>query len=116
MAANDVTERVELVDVAMCRQRHQEIEHSLQRIEDGVRDLTRRLYVDNGHASIQTRLDRSDRLWKTALWVVALVVGLMTATGFRWIEKQSARMEILERSMSTMANSVIPQTKSTMSN
>lgn len=35
------------------------------------------LYVDNGKTSIQTRLDRHDRVIKTILWLAALYVAAL---------------------------------------
>ena len=44
--------------------------------------IVKRLFKDNGHVSVQTRLDRHEQVLRALLWVVGLVVGVtVTAAG-----------------------------------
>ena len=44
--------------------------------------IEKRLFKDNGHVSVQTRLDRHEQVLRALLWVVGLVVGVtVTAAG-----------------------------------
>ncbi|MEI7900262.1 MAG: hypothetical protein WCK89_08410 [bacterium] len=41
--------------------------------------IERQLFVDNGHTSIQTRLERHDLVIRALLWVVSVVMGTVIA-------------------------------------
>jgi hypothetical protein len=41
--------------------------------------IEKRLFVDNGHTSIQTRLERHEMVIKALLWVVSVVMGTAIA-------------------------------------
>ena len=44
--------------------------------------IEKRLFKDNGHVSVQTRLDRHEQVLRALLWIVGLVVGVtVTAAG-----------------------------------
>ena len=55
-----------------CLARHEELMEKLDSIE-------RRLFVDNGSPSIQTRLERPDLVIRALLWVVSVVAGTAIA-------------------------------------
>ena len=55
-----------------CLARHEELMGKLDSIE-------RRLFVDNGSPSIQTRLERHDLVIRALLWVVSVVAGTAIA-------------------------------------
>ena len=55
-----------------CLKRHVELMEKLDGIE-------RRLFVDNGTPSIQTRLERHDLVIRALLWVVSVVMGTAIA-------------------------------------
>ena len=55
-----------------CLARHEELMGKLESIE-------RRLFVDNGSPSIQTRLERHDLVIRALLWVVSVVMGTAIA-------------------------------------
>ena len=55
-----------------CLKRHVELMEKLDGIE-------RRLFVDNGSPSIQTRLERHDLVIRALLWVVSVVMGTAIA-------------------------------------
>ena len=55
-----------------CLKRHGELMEKLDGIE-------RRLFVDNGTPSIQTRLERHDLVIRALLWVVSVVMGTAIA-------------------------------------
>ena len=55
-----------------CLKRHEELIGKLDGIE-------RRLFVDNGTPSIQTRLERHDLVIRALLWVVSVVAGTAIA-------------------------------------
>lgn len=45
-----------------------------------VRDLKKRLFIDNGIESVQSRLNKHDRVIKIWCWIIC-VVGVATITG-----------------------------------
>ena len=55
-----------------CLKRHVELMEKLDGIE-------RRLFVDNGTPSIQTRLERHDLVIRALLWVVSVAAGTAIA-------------------------------------
>ncbi len=55
-----------------CLARHEELMEKLDSIE-------RRLFVDNGEPSIQTRLARHEMVIHALLWVVSVVMGTAIA-------------------------------------
>ena len=70
----------EFMTIKNCNEKHREIMSALS-------ELNNRLYRDNGHLSIQTRLDRGDRILGILCWVTttaagAIIVG-MVALVFR---------------------------------
>ena len=46
---------------------------------DKLESIERRLFVDNGSPSIQTRLERHDLVIRALLWVVSVVMGTAIA-------------------------------------
>ena len=67
-----------------CLARHEELMGKLESIE-------RRLFVDNGSPSIQTRLERHDLVIRALLWVVSVVAGTAIAPAFMARESSSGR-------------------------
>jgi hypothetical protein len=62
-----------------CDKKHQETMRVLNEINN-------RLYRDNGHLSIQTRLDRGDRILGILCWVTTVAGGaiIVSAVAFVW--------------------------------
>ena len=42
-------------------------------IKSDLSDIKNRLFIDNGAPSMQTRLDRNERMLKVALWIICVV-------------------------------------------
>ena len=47
--------------------------------------LHNKLFIDNGSISIQTRLDRNERLWKVTMWIVTIVCAALIVQSVRAI-------------------------------
>ncbi len=60
------------VTKAECAKQHAAVFDKLASIES-------RLFVDNGHTSIQTRLERHEMVIHSLLWVVSVVAGTAIA-------------------------------------
>jgi hypothetical protein len=58
-----------------CERTHKSDEAWKKEVTDGLRELNNRLYRDNGHISIQTRLDRGDRILGVLCWVTSIAGG-----------------------------------------
>jgi len=69
----------EYVTVSNCDRKHNDIMSKLNEIND-------RLYKDNGKLSIQTRLDRGDRIIGVLCWVTTVAGGavIVSAVAFLW--------------------------------
>jgi len=69
----------EYMTVARCDKKHNDIMAKLE-------ELNSRLYRDNGHVSIQTRLDRGDRILGILCWVTSVAGGavVVSAVAFVW--------------------------------
>jgi len=44
-----------------------------------------RLFVDNGKPCVQTRLDRTERLWKVTVWIIGVICAASIAQAIRHI-------------------------------
>lgn len=69
----------EFMTVDVCEKKHKETMDILREIND-------RLYKDNGKLSIQTRLDRGDRILGILCWVTSVAGGaiIVSAVAFIW--------------------------------
>jgi len=67
-----------------CERRHSADEAWKKEVTDGIRELNNRLYRDNGHLSIQTRLDRGDRILGVLCWATSIACGaaILAAVAF----------------------------------
>ena len=55
---------------------------SHERLHRKLDSIEKRLFKDNGHVSVQTRLDRHEQVLRALLWVVGLIAGVtVTAAG-----------------------------------
>jgi hypothetical protein len=90
----------------VCRARHDAIDASnkiiIEKIEgvaSSIGDLQHRLYIDNGTASLQTRMDRSDQKWTAALWAVGILFVSLVG-GMSWvIQRQVERIDKTEQAV-----------------
>ena len=57
----------------VCKGEFDRIHKKLDTIANAQANQHNRLFMDNGSPCVQTRLDRTERLWKTTLWVVSIV-------------------------------------------
>ena len=64
---------------AVCKDQFREIKDSIAEVKALHIETHRRLFIDNGKPSHQTRLDRNERLWKTTLWIIMLVAAASIA-------------------------------------
>ena len=70
------------VTQADCRTATGRVLVSHQKLHRKLDSIEKRLFRDNGHVSVQTRLDRHEQVLRALLWVVGLVVGVtVTAAG-----------------------------------
>ena len=56
-----------------CESIHKGTVGSIDKLTEKVGELSNRLYKDNGHLSIQTRLDRQERFFGLVSWVLGVV-------------------------------------------
>lgn len=56
-----------------CEDVHKGTVASIDKLSSEVKTLNDRLYKDNGHLSIQTRLDRQERFFGLVSWVLGVV-------------------------------------------
>jgi len=70
----------EFVSEIDCKARHTETITGIRALSDSIRALELRLYRDNGHISIQTRLDRHDQSLALLCKIVYGSVGLTLLT------------------------------------
>lgn len=56
-------------DQNLCNERHKDIDKKLGNIEDIVECIHRRLFIDNGAESYQSRINRMDR------WIKGVCIG-----------------------------------------
>lgn len=67
-----------------CERTHKADDSWKKEVTDGLKELNNRLYKDNGHVSIQTRLDRGDRILGILCWVTTIAGGaiILAAVAF----------------------------------
>ena len=58
---------------AVCKDQFREIKEQIGEVKAQNIETHRRLFVDNGKPSHQTRLDRNERMLKVALWIIMAV-------------------------------------------
>jgi len=77
---------VEFITKAQCEQLHKDDAAWKKEVTDSLRELNNRLYRDNGHLSIQTRLDRGDRILGALCWVTNIAGGaiILGVIAFIW--------------------------------
>lgn len=59
---------------AVCKEQFSDIKHCFVEVNGKLDEVHRRLFIDNGSPSIQTRQDRTDRMLKVGLWIVCVVL------------------------------------------
>ena len=59
--------------MALVKERHEEVLKALRDIHDVQADTNKRLFKDNGAASIQTQLDRNNRINSVIIWLGASI-------------------------------------------
>lgn len=76
----------EFITVTDCEKKHKADEEWRKEIRGALKELTDRLYKDNGHVSIQTRLDRGDRILGILCWITTVAGGtiIVAAVAFVW--------------------------------
>lgn len=62
-----------------------DLKKDVQKGNEMLKDFHKRMFVDNGTPSVQTRLDRSDRIIKTIMWVVTAIAGSVIGMGIKII-------------------------------
>jgi len=58
---------------AVCKDQFREIKEQIGEVKAQNVETHRRLFIDNGSPSIQTRQDRTERIIKVLLWAVMVV-------------------------------------------
>lgn len=69
---------------------------SIDKLAEEVKKLSDRLYKDNGHLSVQTRLDRIDRIVTLIIWILSVVGSTLLVT---WVMFGIASVKYLLRVM-----------------
>jgi hypothetical protein len=69
-----------------CERLHRDDDEWKKEVSNSLKELNNRLYRDNGHISIQTRLDRGDRILGALCWVTNIAAGVLIlgVLGFIW--------------------------------
>jgi hypothetical protein len=63
------------VSTDKCKLIHAQSDKRLDEIMGVLQEMNNRLYRDNGHISIQTRLDRHQRIVEVLCWAISVVGG-----------------------------------------
>ena len=76
----------EYITKADCDRMHKTDDEWKKQVTTALQELNNRLYRDNGHISIQTRLDRGDRILGILCWVTTVAGGtiIVAAVAFLW--------------------------------
>jgi len=76
----------EYITKADCDRLHKTDDEWRKGITAALQELNNRLYRDNGHISIQTRLDRGDRILGILCWITTVAGGtvIVAAIAFLW--------------------------------
>ena len=72
--------RKDSVSKEECAEHHKALLTELTGIRSDVHGLSKRLFVDNGTLSIQTRLDRHEMVIRSLIWVVCTVATASVAS------------------------------------
>ena len=74
------------VSQAMCNELHRQSNEKYDALFTLTTEINKRLYKDNGTVSIQTRLDRGDRILGVLCWVTSVAGGsiIVAAIAFLW--------------------------------
>jgi hypothetical protein len=69
-----------------CERLHKDDDEWKKKVSNSLDELNNRLYRDNGHISIQTRLDRGDRILGALCWVTNIAAGaiILGVLGIFW--------------------------------
>jgi len=70
-----------------CERIHKADEAWKKEMSEGLKELINRLYRDNGHVSIQTRLDRGDRILGVLCWITSVAAGAIILAAVAFIIK-----------------------------
>ena len=65
----------DFVSTDKCKLIHAQSDKRLEEIMGVLQEMNNRLYRDNGHISIQTRLDRHQRIVEVLCWAISVVGG-----------------------------------------
>lgn len=81
--SNEIQPCDRYVTPEVCAQRHGESDKKYEELFKLMKEVNKRLYQDNGTVSIQTRLDRGDRILGVLCWAMtiaggALIIALLT--------------------------------------
>ena len=76
----------EYITKSDCDRRHKNDDEWKSQVTSALQELNNRLYRDNGHISIQTRLDRGDRILGILCWMTTVAGGtiIVAAVAFVW--------------------------------
>ena len=69
-----------------CDRKSTQILAAIAGLQASVSETNARLYRDNGHISIQTQLDRHDRILRTLCWVASIAgsTAIVGVVGLAW--------------------------------
>lgn len=68
-----------------CDRMHKADDEWKKQVTTALKELNDRLYRDNGHISIQTRLDRGDRILGILCWVTTVAGGTIIVAGVAFV-------------------------------
>jgi hypothetical protein len=70
-----------------CERLHRDDKEWKDQVVKSLAELNNRLYRDNGHLSIQTRLDRGDRILGVLCWVTTVAGGAIILAAVTFVIK-----------------------------
>ena len=94
--APSATESKKYVTQAMYNEHRRSLGDALNSMQQSLKRIENKLFVDNGAPSMQTRLDRYGRFVSVVTWIGALVISVIVAA--------VVKMSILIASMHVAAN------------
>lgn len=78
-----IEDKDSFVTKEFCAEHHAAADQRLVRIEGTVDSIYKKLCVDNGNPSFQTRLDRHDQQLGVLRWGGAIVIGTLVVIGVK---------------------------------
>jgi len=75
------------VSQAMCNELHRQSNEKYDALFTLTNEINKRLYKDNGTVSIQTRLDRGDRILGVLCWVTTVAAGAIILAAVAFVIK-----------------------------